>query len=281
MAADLHPLIEAHLRSLRAAGATERTIEGRGGVLARADRSPHLTLGVAMATTEEIEAYIGGGGTRARELAPRTRAIYWHHLRQFYRWAVARGHLDWDPMQDLTRPRTPRRVPRPITDEQLGIILARTSGAIWLASVLAAYSGLRCCEIAGLRREDVTQDVIWVRAGKGGHAAEIDAHPVVWRIVARYEPGLLIPQAGGVARAQWLSRTATRRYRKAGLPAGTSLHRLRHWHATRMRDSGADSLVIQQAMRHASLSTTAGYTAVRREDRLRAVQSLPDLTGAA
>lgn len=55
-------------------------------------------------------------------------------------------------------------------------------------------------------------------------------------------------------------------------------HHLRHSFATRLLRGGAHARVVQEAMRHASLATTAGYLAVDDADLGRAVRglSLPD-----
>jgi len=63
--------------------------------------------------------------------------------------------LQADPSAALSVPRSPRRLPRPMPEGDLHTAIVNAPPRIrpWL--MLAALGGLRCCEIARLRREDV------------------------------------------------------------------------------------------------------------------------------
>jgi site-specific recombinase XerD len=61
--------------------------------------------------------------------------------------------------------------------------------------------------------------------------------------------------------------------RRAGLAQHVTPHQMRHSFATTMLESGVDLPTLQAALGHERLSTTAGYTHVRR-DRIAA---MPDL----
>jgi site-specific recombinase XerD len=58
-------------------------------------------------------------------------------------------------------------------------------------------------------------------------------------------------------------------------------HRLRHWHATALLESGADVRTVQECMRHVSPSSTAGYMQVTETRRAAAVARLPRLNQPA
>jgi integrase/recombinase XerD len=259
-------LVELHLASLRAAGASPETVRVRGIVLRAADRAPELSYGVEAACEDELVEWLGQDGWSAN-----TRATYAYHLRAFYAWA-SRHHLDYDPMGDIARAPKRRAVPRPVTDDHLGTLLTLCVDPVLTCVVLAAYAGLRCCEVAAVMREDITPDTLTVR-GKGGSEASVSTHPLVWSTVEALPRGRVILAAGGRADADWVSRTCRRRFHRLGVP--TSLHRLRHWHGTMLRRSGADLFLVQQALRHRSIQSTQGYVAVGDEERGRAVRALP------
>ncbi len=93
-------------------------------------------------------------------------------MRGFYRWAHTHGLVERDPTYLLHRPALPRRLPRPIPDDRLAVALDRASARVrpWL--YLAAYAGLRCCEIARGRSDDWQRDLgVIVVVGKGGDEA--------------------------------------------------------------------------------------------------------------
>lgn len=106
------------------------------------------------------------------------------HVQEFYRWALAEGLIGVDPTGRLVRPKIPRRLPRPIGEEQLlrAVLTATPRVRAWL--VLAGWAGLRAMELAALRREDVLEDaappLLIVRDGKGqvGRAVPL-SRPVV------------------------------------------------------------------------------------------------------
>jgi integrase/recombinase XerD len=262
-------LTDLHIASLRAAGAADRTIQGRRELLRRADKDSVFELGVELASRDEIETYLGREGWAAN-----TRASYYSHLNGFYGWAVEAGKLTFNPMDGMRRAKAQSGIPHPITDGELLHILSRADDQFYLVALLAAAAGLRCCEIALLAREDVTETVIWIRRGKGGKAGCVDTAEAVWSAVQRFRPGNLIEQTGGLPKAGWVSNLGVRRCRSLGL-TGVSLHRLRHWHGTAVMEHRGNLLTAQAALRHRSVATTQGYALLRNPERRAAIRALP------
>jgi integrase len=262
-------LTDLHLASLRAEGAADKTIQGRSEVLRRADSAPELELGVEIATRDELEAYLGRPGWAAN-----TRATYYTHLHGFYLWATGSGKITFNPMDGMKRPKTQVGIPHPITDDELLRILGRADDQFYLISLLAAGAGLRCCEIARLARQDVTESVIWIRRGKGGKSGCVDTAEPIWLAVQKYGPGNLIEQTGGKAKPDWVSNLGVRRCKELGL-VGVSLHRLRHWHGTAVMEHRGNLLAAQSALRHTSVATTQGYALLRNPERRAAIRALP------
>jgi integrase/recombinase XerD len=198
-----------------------------------------------------------------------TRATYWNAVKQYTAFRFRAGLADGDPFADTRAPRRPPQNPRPVGPAELAqprATSARRAGARpstrpvdeWLT--LAAYAGLRTCEIARVRGEHLRHDssgyVLDVPNGKGGTNATIPAHPEVVKVVSRKQRGLLYP--GTTARD--VQGAGKRLFMEAGLDGG--LHRLRHTYASWIYQQTKDPFLTQRLCRHRSLNSTLAYAAV-------------------
>ena len=144
--------------------------------------------------------------------------------------------------------------------------------------------GLRVSEACGLDVDDLANDEIRVRRGKGrkdrivplGQKAKDALAPYLALRRPRHsdERALLLNAAG-----QRLSPRSAHRITKqwslaAGLPP-VHPHALRHSFATHLLGSGADLRAIQELLGHASLQTTARYAHVDLEYLMRQYQAHP------
>lgn len=250
-----------HLHTI---GRSTNTIRQYRIVLTRAARE--MPYGLA-ATTEELAAWI------ATHHAEATRSTYGAALAGFYRWARKTQRLDSDPTEDLERITAPQGTPRPCTDAQLTTILAAVQEPrLRRWTLLAAYAGARCCEIAQLERRDV--DAEWVRiTGKGNRRRSVPTHPDVWAVVEPEPAGPLADLS-----AKLVSQELARAYRRAGVEV--TAHQLRHWAGTRWQRITGDIRVTQQLLGHASPSTTQIYTQVAEADMRRAVLGVPAVSAS-
>lgn len=268
----MHELILLHLAHLRAQGLSPRTIADAGGALDRADRA--LRLGITQTHRAELELYLGN-----EDWSQNSRQTYHNHLRRFYEWAADDDDplISDNPMARMKRVVVRKGAPRPLSPEQIEAVLTRSVNPFRLCAVIALCSGLRCCEIAGLRKEDVGQEEIYIRRQKGGGSAAVPTSREILEAVDGFPPGLLVESAGGVADARWISiRSAVYFSRSLKLP-GVSLHRMRHTFAKRLRDAGADAFVIRDNLRHKSLTSTEIYVGASEEECRQAVRGLPAL----
>jgi len=153
-----------------------------------------------------------------------------------------------------------------------------------------AAAGLRISEACALRVEDVRTErgadgcrldrgVLFVDDGKGGKQRFAPLPPTLLRWLRRYfaavrPTGYLFPNRSrtGHIDPDVVRRALRDACSRVGL-AAVAPHQLRHTFATTMLERGADLPTLQVALGHERLSTTAGYTHVRR-DRLAA---MPDL----
>lgn len=269
----MNDLIRLHAAHLRAAGMRPRTIEAAIDALDRLDR--HLTLDLGHASRAELEGYLGNPNWK-----PATRTAYYFHAAKFYRWATDPDIdlLDHNPMERIPRPRVPKGVPRPLTDGQVETILTRARDPFRLFALIALETGLRCCEIAELHRDDVTESGVYIRRAKGGASATVPGQPVVLLEALRdFPPGLVAVAAGGVADAKWISKRSVDHFKRALNMPGVSLHRCRHTFARRIREAGGDAFLIKRALRHSSLVSTQIYVGASDEECRQAMRGLTAL----
>lgn len=277
----MHETIALHAAYLRRRGFSDTTITAAVSCLNRVDRQ--LRLGITQTNRNELELYLQGplddqGHAKWR---PQTREVYFFHLAKYYSWATDEDVdlLSANPMYRMEKPkRAQRGRPRPLSNREVEVILAKAVNPFRLAAIIALETGLRCCEIAHLRKEDVGDEDVYILKAKGGASATVPGRPLVLLDTIRDFPdGNLVETAGGVADAGWISRrSATYFQRTLGLP-GVSLHRARHTYAKRLRDAGCDAFVIKRNLRHASLTSTEIYVGATDDECRQAVRGLPTL----
>jgi integrase/recombinase XerC len=269
-------LIDEYVDWLRTCSRSRRTIGDRRDILNRIDADlPH---GIAAATSDELKVWI-----YRDDWSPATRETYYGAVRSFFVWATNPydPKLDFNPTDLLPRPPAIRGLPRPVTDRQLQKILTEARDPFRLWSILAAYAGLRCCEIAQLDRGDITETAIRIRKGKGNKPGVVPTHTAIWAAVKDLPDGpLAFTDTGELAGAKYVSiRTALYFRRNLKMP-GVALHRLRHWYGTTTYKHTRDIRVTQELLRHSSPQTTAIYTLVDDEERRAAIQTLPTFSGS-
>ena len=162
-------------------------------------------------------------------------------------------------------------LPRPIhdTDLQLALVFAQegphADPRMEAAFLLGAVSGLRCCELARLRWEDIEGGQARV-IGKGSkeRVVPLNAETVGGVGADRADIGVRARKAG--SRRGRASRGAGLEADDAntsGVPASpASAHRLRHRAATEALRKCHDLRKVQTLLGHASVGTTAIYTMV-------------------
>lgn len=253
------------------------TLEQKGRALVRLAR--HLDpAGILDATHDELVAFLD------RLEHAEARATETSHLRTFYRWAMIEGLISVDPSARLIRPRVPRRLPRPMPDNDLRMAIDLAPDRIRPCFLLAAYAGLRACEISRLRGVDVlwgnTPPMLVVDEGKGGHSGAVPLHPVL-EVELRQLPerGWLFPRRDG--RPGPMPPHLISHYcndHLHGLGISHTLHTIRHWFGTKsLQANGGNLRETQELMRHQSPVSTAIYTWVDPGAAAETVASLPAL----
>lgn len=268
------PLIDHYLEYLRQCSRAETTVHRRRKILEQLDAElPH---GCERTTEDELRTWL-----YRDEWSQSTRATYRSCLGSFYGWAAAGPNpwIQFDPTENLPHVPHPKGVARPCTDEELARILAEAREPFRLWALIAAYQGLRCCEIAGLNREHITEQTLLVVRGKGGRPRWHDTDVYVWEAVKDLPAGPIAIWNGRRATAQEVSINAACYFRRRMKMPGIALHRMRHWLGVTSQREGKDIRVTQELLGHASLSSTQIYTQATPEQQ-RAVRSmLPRLAG--
>jgi integrase len=262
-------LIHAYCAHLRMSSRSPRTITARRDILTRADQE--LPFGLYRATDTEIAGWLYRDNWSAQ-----TRATYFWAIRGFFQYCLGR-HLDHDPTAGVPAPKVPARVPRPVTDGQLRLILTTSHQPYRLWALLAAYLGARCIEIARLHTDDVTPRWTILR-GKGDKERGVPTHADVWAAVSALPGGPVATVHGRPVDERWISIRSAIYFRRQLLLPGVSLHRLRHWYLTKVTESSGDPRLAQVLAGHASLNTTMGYLQVASGRQRQAVDALPRLT---
>jgi integrase/recombinase XerC len=201
-------------------------------------------------------------------------------IRSFYRFLAREGILENAAPQGVRSPRLPRRLPRPLSqdDAARALGLAREHDIDWIGRRDAALltllygAGLRISEALSLKRGDVPLGEALTILGKGRKERSVPVLPLVAAAVADYATS--IPFAAAPAAPLFVSRrgkpmsareaqSLMQRLRGSlGLSEKATPHALRHSFATHLLQGGGDLRSVQELLGHASLSTTQVYTAI-------------------
>lgn len=254
--------IDAVTAQARAEGMAETTIDGL--VSTASILGPDL---VALTRERLVEILV------ARGYKTSSLRVTLSKVRTIYRLLAAAGFAVVDPTLGIKRPRTPKPAPKPMTDEQVRILLdgLRRPYRDWL--ILATMAGLRCGEIAVLRGDCLQE---WPSGwklrlpGKGGTIRTIPAHPSVVEVIQAYDTG---GRLWPFLTARQVSARFAAAAQRAGVPV--TLHQGRHYFCSTLYRATHDLMLVRDVARHESINSTMGY--VRLDDD-RAVAAIADLS---
>ncbi|WP_295573500.1 tyrosine-type recombinase/integrase [uncultured Microbacterium sp.] len=249
---------EAQLRPwrswLRSAGHPEPTVRLRMIQLRRFARD-HASLDPWSVTIDDLIDWLAG-----KRWASETRRAYRSALRSFYRWASDTGRIDEDPTERLPAIRMSKPVPRPAHDDDYERALRNAAESDRLALRLAAELGMRCGEVAQVHARDVAREADgWTLLvhGKGSKERVLPIDEGMAQRLRAHEGYVFSGQYDGHVSPTWLSARISRL-----LPAGVTMHALRHRFATKAYNVDRDVFTVQQLLGHASPATTQRYVRV-------------------
>jgi integrase/recombinase XerC len=257
-------IIDLYVLAMRRRNLAPTTIEVRDRFFRQFLRA--MGCGFAKVTREKIERWLDSG-RKGPMLGARARRWRLSTLDVFYRWAVDEGLLQDNPAAKIAKPKLPQAMPRPMRDADLVLALEKATPEMRCWLLLGAYEGLRCCEIAGLDREDVLEDVgqLRVTQGKGGKERMLPLHPDV---LAALQALPMRPTGALFRRPRCLDRcppyVVSQRISAYLVSIGlehTGAHQLRHWFGVHTYRANADLLLVQKLLGHSSPGVTANYAA--------------------
>jgi len=258
---DTNQLLKGYGHYMRRKGCMDGTIVTYMRILRRLERDTGVPL--IEVDRDAMEALLEELG-----LNPATYRMYvsvWHN---FFKWAVMEEIIERDPTARIVLPRLRQRLPRPILTDDLAKALANADSKMKAVLLCAAYQGMRCIEIAGLRREDVLFDdgLLRVVKGKGMKERLLPLHPQLAEAFQRYR----LPASGPVfmrIRGTPYPPNQMSQYVAEylhGIGVDATAHQLRHWFATKLYAVSHDIRLTQEMMGHADIKVTAIYTAFDR-----------------
>jgi len=202
------------------------------------------------------------------------------------RFLVREGEVTSDPTTLTARPRIGRKLPRPLSPDEIRTLLDAPDrltlrGLRDRAMLSLAYAaGLRVSELVSLQVGDVDfRRGVVAAFGKGQKRRLVPLGEVALRDVEAYRAALgasssrrrtesrrLFPAPSGRALTRQAFWKIVRRYATAvGLGDRVHPHRFRHSFATHLLAGGADLRSVQAMLGHADVTTTEIYTHVTRD----------------
>lgn len=201
-------------------------------------------------------------------------------LKGFFRFLCLEGIIVREPSLNLESPKLAKKLPRVLSEEEMGSLLAKKSNSkpiefrdLAILELLYA-TGMRVSELVNLKLGQVDLDLALVRCiGKGDKERIIPLGSVAVQAITTYlkeiRPQLLKNVSERALFLNYHGKRMTRqgywklikKYTQAtGLTRTISPHTFRHTFATHLLINGADLRSVQELLGHADVSTTQIYT---------------------
>jgi integrase/recombinase XerD len=278
-------VLDRYLESLAVErGLARNTVDGYRNDLSRLGAALAAKGGsdLLAATPADLAAHLRD--LQRQGLSPRSSARALSAIRGFYEHLIAGGERADNPAVNLLPPKLWKPLPKVLSEEEVGRLLAAPDvatplGARDRAMIELLYAtGLRVSELVGLTLPQLRLDAGFLIAfGKGskerlvpvGEQAEhwlqrylADVRPELAR--GRHLVVFVNKNGDGMSRVGfWM---LIKKYGlKAGVRSELSPHVLRHSFATHLLEHGADLRAVQAMLGHADISTTQIYTHIHQQ----------------
>ena len=243
---------------------------------------------------EDLQQFIAGISELG--MTPTSQARIISGVKAFYKYLLMEDIVSDDPTQLLEAPRTGRKLPDTLNDEEVEKLMdaidrSKPEGERNKAILETMYScGLRVSEVISLRLTDLFFDEGFIRViGKGDKQrivpiGEFAMHQIdLYRnevrvhqtIQAGHEDILFLNRRGKQLTRVMVFTIIKNLAQVAGITKNISPHTLRHSFATTLVEGGADLRAVQEMLGHESITTTEIYTHLDRKFLSEAMQSHP------
>ena len=188
--------------------------------------------------------------------------------------AVNHSLLESNPCHKVKRFREDKERERVVTAEEEELILSSLTGHLAKLRplvILALYTGMRRGEMLKLRWSDVNFETRKIRvqaeSAKSKKRRDVEMNSIVSETLRPLRDGViakgLVFSGKGYSPASvtnMFSRLCDKLELNGKELSDVTLHTLRHTLSTRMKDNGENPFVMRDAMGHARIYTTEGYT---------------------
>jgi integrase len=265
--------IESWLKWLRIGGMMPNSIKlRRGAVRVVAKRSRTERPGEV---TVAILTDVCGNADWSNEY----RKIIRQSLVSYFEWAVGqRLAAENVALVALPKVQPPPPNPRPAPDSVWFGLLDKAEPRVKLMAQLAGEAGMRRAEVACSHSDDLLEGMdgfSLIVHGKGGKQRVVPITDSLAKAIMDYRldkgiTGYLFPKDERWGRTGHLSAAYVGDLISSHMPAGWTMHKLRHRYATRGHMGTNNLRAVQEALGHTSVATTQKYVAVS-QNEIRAV----------
>ncbi len=251
-------LRKSFLRYLRAEGIAPTTIR-RYDLTVREFQEFARAMGFPRVVTREHVTHFLAQRRESR--APNTARNDQMALSRYFKWLVEEGELNDNPLANVKAPPVQEHIPNPYSDDELKGMLKACRGTHFESRRNAAIlwvlldTGLRAGEFCKLMVEDIDLDRerILVRGKRGrerfvrlGYKAQLAVDRYL-RVRNSIRPELWLNKRGQPLTPGGLYQAVERICASASV-AAPSIHRFRHYAATKMRDLGIQDQELMDLM---------------------------------
>jgi len=197
-------------------------------------------------------------------------------FKSFFKFLVRQGTLESSPMTTILSPKTSKRLPVFLKEEEILTLLkglqagAEDWNSLNAQTILTLlYStGMRLSELIGLKQEQIDHGRATLKVlGKGNKERVLPLSPLLSEVLKRYEQArketfdtpterFLVTEKGKPLYPKYVWALVNRYLGEATTLDKKSPHVLRHSFATHLMNQGADLNAVKELLGHSSLAAT-------------------------